>query len=66
MFLWPGNQFGSQNQVVVDAVGSFNASWSRFGPAPTTSGLPGRTIVYAGTGCTAGLYRDRCLRPTGW
>ncbi len=56
MFLWPGNQFGSQNQVVVDSLGSFNASWSRFGPAPTTAGLPGRTIVHAGTGCTAGLY----------
>ncbi len=38
------------------SLGSFNASWSRFGPAPTTAGLPGRTIVYAGTGCTAGLY----------
>jgi extracellular elastinolytic metalloproteinase len=65
MFLWPGNQFGSQNQVVVDAVGSFNASWSRFGPAPTTSGLPGRTLVYAGTGCTAGLY-PAPLPPGDW
>ena len=65
MFLWPGNQFGSQNQVVVGSLGSFNASWSRFGPAPTTAGLPGRTIVYAGTGCTAGLY-PAPLPTTDW
>ncbi|MGH3011810.1 MAG: M36 family metallopeptidase, partial [Gaiellaceae bacterium] len=55
MFLWPGNQFGAQNQVVADGVGSFDASWSRFGPAPTTGGTSG-TFVYAGTGCDAGLY----------
>ena len=65
MYLWPGNQFGSQNQVVVDSLGSFDASWSRFGPAPTTAGLPGRTIVYAGTGCTAGLY-PAPLPTTDW
>ena len=55
MFLWPGNQFGAQNQVVVDGVASFDASWSRFGPAPTPAGLAG-TLVYGGTGCTAAMY----------
>jgi extracellular elastinolytic metalloproteinase len=55
MYLWPGNQFGAQNQVVVDGIGSFDASWSRFGPAPTPAGTAG-TLVYAGTGCNAGLY----------
>ncbi|MEV5689598.1 M36 family metallopeptidase [Micromonospora globbae] len=56
MYLWPGNQFGSQNQVVVDGVGAFDASWSRFSPAPSTAGLPGRRLVYGGTGCTTGTY----------
>ncbi|MGH7359153.1 MAG: PA domain-containing protein, partial [Candidatus Rokuibacteriota bacterium] len=55
MFLWPGNQFGAQNQVVADGIGSFDASWSRFGPSPTVAGVAG-TFVYAGTGCNAGLY----------
>jgi extracellular elastinolytic metalloproteinase len=45
MFLWPGNQFGRQNQVVVDEVGSFGASWSRFGPAPTPSGTTGELAL---------------------
>jgi hypothetical protein len=56
MYLWPGNQFGSQNQVTVDGVGSFGASWSRITPAPTVAGLPGSALVYAGTGCTNALY----------
>ena len=56
MYLWPGNQFGAQNQVVVDGLGNFDASWSRFGPSPTNAGLPGHRIVYAGTGCTAAMY----------
>jgi hypothetical protein len=56
MFLWPGNQFGAQNQVVIDGVGSFNASWSRFSPAPTVTGLPGHRFVSAGTGCTTASY----------
>ena len=55
MFLWPGNQFGAQNQVVADGAGSFNATWSRFGPSPTPAGVSG-TFVYAGTGCNAALY----------
>jgi extracellular elastinolytic metalloproteinase len=52
MFLWPGNQFGSQNQVVVDGLGSFGASWARFSPAPTVAGASGR-LVDAGNGCAA-------------
>ncbi|MEV0158325.1 M36 family metallopeptidase, partial [Micromonospora sp. NPDC050686] len=56
MYLWPGTQFGSPNQVVVDGVGSFDASWSRFSTAPTVAGLPGHRLVYAGTGCTAAAY----------
>ena len=45
MYLWPGNQFGSQNQVVVDGVGSFGASWSRFGPSPTPTGTSGNLAL---------------------
>ena len=56
MYLWPGNQFGSQNQVTVDGVGTFNAAWSRFTPAPTVAGLPGSALVYGGTGCAAISY----------
>ncbi|SBT42957.1 M36 family metallopeptidase [Micromonospora narathiwatensis] len=55
MYLWPGTQFGDPNQVVVDGVGSFNASWSRYSTAPTAAGLAGQ-FVYAGTGCTAAAY----------
>ena len=58
MYLWPGNQFGPQNHVVVDGAGTFGASWSRFGPAPTDAGLPGRTLLFAGTGCDAADYPD--------
>ena len=32
MYLWPGNQFGAQNQVVVNGLESFDSSWARFGP----------------------------------
>jgi extracellular elastinolytic metalloproteinase len=55
MYLWPGNQFGSQNQVVVDGIGSFGGSWARFSLAPTVAGTSG-AIVDAGTGCTASSY----------
>ncbi len=58
MYLWPGVQFGLPNQVVVDGVGSFGAQFARFSPAPTVAGLPGQRIVYASTGCNAGLYPD--------
>jgi protocatechuate 3,4-dioxygenase beta subunit len=64
MFLWPGNQFGAQNQVVADGVGAFDANWSRFGPSPTVAGVAG-TFVYAGTGCDAGLYPSP-LPTTPW
>jgi hypothetical protein len=55
MYLWPGNQFGSQNQVVVDGLGSFNANWARFSPAPTVAGTAG-TFFNAGNGCVAADY----------
>ncbi|WP_233558885.1 M36 family metallopeptidase [Micromonospora radicis] len=56
MYLWPGNQFGAQNQLVVDGVGSFDATWSRFSPAPSVAGLPGHGLVYGGTGCNTATY----------
>ncbi|MQA26568.1 MAG: tryptophan--tRNA ligase [Micromonosporaceae bacterium] len=56
--LWPGAQFGRPNEVVVDGVGTFGAQFARFSPAPTVAGLPGQRIVYASTGCDAGLYPD--------
>ncbi len=55
MFLWPGNQFGAQNQVVVPGVGSFDSSWARFSPAPTPAGTSGQ-LINAGNGCTAADY----------
>ena len=61
MFLWPGNQFGAQNQVVVDGVGSFDSSWARFSPAPTVAGDSGQ-LIDAGTGCAPADYASA---PTG-
>ena len=55
MYLWPGNQFGAQNQVVVDGLGSFDSSWARFSPAPSPTGRSGQ-LVNAGNGCAAGDY----------
>jgi extracellular elastinolytic metalloproteinase len=55
MFLWPGNQFGAQNQVVVNGVGSFDSSWARFSPAPTVAGDSGQ-LIDAGTGCAPADY----------
>jgi extracellular elastinolytic metalloproteinase len=55
MFLWPGNQFGAQNQVVVPNVGSFDSSWARFSPAPSVAGTSGQ-LINAGNGCTAADY----------
>ena len=55
MYLWPGNQLGSQNQVVVDGLGSFNATWARFSPAPTVAGTAG-AFFNAGNGCVAADY----------
>jgi extracellular elastinolytic metalloproteinase len=62
MFLWPGNQFGAQNQVVVDNLGSFDALWSRFSPAPTVAGTAGR-IINAGNGCVAADYAGAPAEP---
>ena len=55
MYLWPGDEFGAQNQVVVDGLGSFDSSWARFSPAPTPAGTSGR-LVNAGNGCAAADY----------
>ena len=60
MYLWPGNQLGAQNQVVIEGGATYGASWARFTPPATPAGLPGRTLVYGGTGCT-----DRCTRRRG-
>ncbi len=53
MYLWPSA--AGQNQVIVDGVGTYSASWARFGLAPTMAGLSGQ-FVFAGTGCTAAAY----------
>ncbi len=45
MFLWPGNQFGPQNQVVVDGGGTLGASWARFGPPATNAGAAGPIVL---------------------
>ncbi|MGH7357525.1 MAG: M36 family metallopeptidase, partial [Candidatus Rokuibacteriota bacterium] len=45
MFLWPGNAFGRQNQVVVDGVGEFGAGWSRFGPPASPAGISGPIVL---------------------
>ena len=55
MYLWPGDEFGAQNQVVVDGLGSFDSSWARFSPAPTPAGTSGR-LMNAGNGCAAADY----------
>jgi hypothetical protein len=55
MYLWPGNQFGAQNQVVVPGVGSFDSSWARFSPAPMVGGTSGQ-LINAGNGCVAADY----------
>jgi extracellular elastinolytic metalloproteinase len=65
MYLWPGNAFGFQNQVVVDDVGEFGARWARVTPAPTVDGLSGLTFVHGGTGCAADLYPEE-LPGTEW
>ncbi|HEX6023429.1 MAG TPA: M36 family metallopeptidase [Solirubrobacter sp.] len=56
MYLWPGNQLGPQNQLVIDGGSTYGASWARFTPPVMSSGLPGRTLVYGGTGCTESAY----------
>jgi extracellular elastinolytic metalloproteinase len=62
MFLWPGNQFGRQNQVVVNGVGEFGAVWSRFGPPATNAGVNG-TLVLVNDGVATppvGTVNDGC------
>ena len=54
MYLWPGNQFGSQNTVTVGET-TFGASFARFGPPARNAPVSGE-LVYAGTGCDASLY----------
>jgi extracellular elastinolytic metalloproteinase len=65
MYLWPGNQFGHQNQVVIDGVGAFGAGYARITPAPTVDGLSGLTFVYGGSGCKANQY-PRDLPADDW
>ena len=55
MYLWPGDEFGAQNQVVVDGLGWFDSSWARFSPAPTPAGASGR-LINAANGCAAADY----------
>ena len=54
MFLWPGNQFGPQNEVVANGV-SYAAAWARFGPPASNAGVSGQ-IINAGNGCVAADY----------
>jgi hypothetical protein len=54
MYLWPGNQLGPQNQVVVGAA-SYGAGWARYGPPAMTGGVSG-SIFNAGNGCVAADY----------
>jgi extracellular elastinolytic metalloproteinase len=52
MFLWPGNQFGSQNQVALTGGASFGANWARYGPPATNAGVTNQiALVDRGT-CT--------------
>ena len=55
MFLWPGNQFGPQNEVIVDGLGSFGSAWARFGPPLTDAAISG-SLYNAGNGCVAADY----------
>ncbi|HSK15266.1 MAG TPA: M36 family metallopeptidase [Gaiellaceae bacterium] len=55
MYLWPGNQFGSQNQVVVAGGGEYGGGWARFSPAPSVAGTSGQ-LFDAGNGCAPGDY----------
>jgi extracellular elastinolytic metalloproteinase len=53
MYLWPGNQLGRQNQVVVAGVGEFGAGRARFGPPATTKGTSGPIRLVSGSGRNA-------------
>jgi extracellular elastinolytic metalloproteinase len=54
MYLWPGNQFGPQNQVLVGGA-SYGGSWARFSAAPSVAGTAGQ-LFDAGNGCDAAAY----------
>jgi extracellular elastinolytic metalloproteinase len=45
MFLWPGNQLGAQNEVLVNGVTSIGAGWARFGPPATKAGVTGGIVL---------------------
>jgi hypothetical protein len=62
MYLWPGNQFGAQNQVVVDGVGTFNGTWARFSPAPYVAGTSGQLYNVPNNGCVS---TDYATKPAG-
>jgi hypothetical protein len=62
MYLWPGNQFGPQNQVSVAGVGDVGAGWARFGPPATNAGVGGQ-LVLANDGVATGpvgTVNDAC------
>ena len=70
MYLWPGNQLGAPEPARDRGGATYGASWARFAPPVPHAGLPGRTLVYGGTGCSesdlpglaAGLELDRGRR----
>jgi hypothetical protein len=45
MFLWPGNQLGSQNQVSIPGAGDFGAGWARYGPPAMNAGVSGQLVL---------------------
>ena len=45
MYLWPGNQLGSQNQVSIPGVGDFGAGWARYGPPAMNAGISGQLVL---------------------
>ena len=62
MYLWPGNQFGPQNQVSVAGVADVGAGWARFGPPATNAGVGGQ-LVLANDGVATGpvgTVNDAC------
>jgi extracellular elastinolytic metalloproteinase len=54
MYLWPGNQFGSQNVIEVGDA-SYPAGFARFSAAATNAGLEG-VLHDGGNGCSAAAY----------
>ena len=65
MYLWPGNQFGSQNSVTIDGGATYNASWARFAPAATKAGPAGRRSSTSAPAARPRTTRPRC-RPANW